>query len=145
MSNYPHIRFFCEFMEDEMNYRIFVEKKMGFNLESIRLKDEIIESFNLNELKDLRIVNIYDIFGIDKKNYEESKKMIFSEMPTDEVYESLEACLDSNIVESEKVYFTFIFESVFTGHRILVWQFFSVQLMMLFHYLFKFYFIFIEV
>lgn len=86
-----------------MNYRIFVEKKMGFNLESIRLKDEIIESFNLNELKDLRIVNIYDIFGIDKKNYEESKKMIFSEMPTDEVYESLEACLDSNIVDSENI------------------------------------------
>lgn len=71
-----------------MNYRIMVSKKDGFNLESKRLKDELVENFKLANLKDLKMINVYDIFDIEKDELEKAKKLIFSEIVTDDVYDS---------------------------------------------------------
>lgn len=72
-----------------MDYRIFVEKKDGFNFESTRLKQELIESFNLKKLEELRLINIYDIFNMNEEEFEKAKKLVFSEMVTDNVYENI--------------------------------------------------------
>lgn len=74
-----------------MNYRIFVEKKSGFNFESIRLFEELKEDFNLKDLEGVRILNVYDIFNIDKEQLDKSKRSIFSEIVTDNVFENFEA------------------------------------------------------
>ena len=73
-----------------MNYRIFVEKKAGFDLEAKRLENELKESLQLKELKKVRLLNCYDIFGIEKSELEEAKKLIFSEVVTDNVSEELD-------------------------------------------------------
>ena len=74
-----------------MNYRIFVEKKPGFDLEAKRLGEELRESLNLTDLKRVRIVNCYDIFSIGKAELEAAKKVIFSEVVTDNVSDVLDA------------------------------------------------------
>lgn len=72
-----------------MNYRIFVEKKNGFNFESIRLAKELKENFNLKNLKNVRLINVYDIFNIEKEELDKAKNRIFSEVVTDNISESL--------------------------------------------------------
>ncbi|WP_101474718.1 phosphoribosylformylglycinamidine synthase [Fusobacterium sp.] len=73
-----------------MNYRIFVEKKEGFDLEAKRLKHELIESLGLSNLHNVRLINCYDIFNIDRTELENAKKVIFSEVVTDRVSDTLE-------------------------------------------------------
>ncbi len=73
-----------------MNYRIFVEKKQNFDLEAKRLENELKESLQLTGLKKIRLINCYDIFGIEKSELEAAKKLIFSEVVTDRVTEELE-------------------------------------------------------
>lgn len=72
-----------------MNYRIFVEKKPGFDLEAKRLENELKESLQLNNLEKVRLLNCYDVFGIESLELEKAKKLIFSEVVTDTVTEEL--------------------------------------------------------
>lgn len=55
------------------NARIFVEKKQGFNVEAISLKETLNHNFNLN-IKELRLLNVYDIFNVDEVLLERAKK-----------------------------------------------------------------------
>lgn len=73
-----------------MNCRIFVEKKQGFDLEAKRLENELKESLQLTGLKKIRLINCYDVFGIERSELEAAKKLIFSEVVTDRVTEELE-------------------------------------------------------
>ena len=73
-----------------MNCRIFVEKKKGFNLEAKRLFSELKEILKIKNLKDVRIINLYDIFNISSNELEKAKQSVFSEVVTDEVYDKLE-------------------------------------------------------
>ena len=70
-----------------LNARIFVEKKEGFNIEAISLKDTLNRNFNLN-IKELRHLKVYDIFNIDEKLLEQAKNVIFSEPVTDNIYDT---------------------------------------------------------
>lgn len=70
--------------------RIFVEKKLGFNLEAKALLNDLHENLGLNEILNVRIVNRYDIEGLDGELLEKAKTLIFSEPPVDDVYEKLE-------------------------------------------------------
>ena len=72
-----------------MDCRIFVEKKSGFNLEAKRLATELKESLKLNTEFEVKILNTYDIFNIEKSELEKAKKNILSEVVTDDVYDSL--------------------------------------------------------
>lgn len=73
-----------------MNYRIFVEKRPGFDLEAKRFENELKESLQLKGLEKVRLLNCYDIFKIDSLELEKAKKLIFSEVVTDIVTEKLD-------------------------------------------------------
>ncbi|MBU5289587.1 phosphoribosylformylglycinamidine synthase [Paraclostridium bifermentans] len=66
--------------------RILVEKKQGFDLEAKHLKCEIEESLHIDGIKSLRLLNRYDIEGIEESVYEKAVRNIFSEPNTDNVY-----------------------------------------------------------
>lgn len=71
--------------------RILVEKRQGFDLEARALKKDLIESLHIDTIENLRILNRYDIEGIDGEVYENAAKTIFSEPNLDIVYhETLE-------------------------------------------------------
>ena len=73
-----------------MNYRIFVEKKSGFDLEAKRLENELRESLQLHGLEKVRLLNCYDVFEVESSELEKAKKLIFSEVVTDTVSEKLD-------------------------------------------------------
>ena len=68
-----------------MNYRIFIEKKEGFNLEAKRLENELKDNFKIK--CSIRLINVYDIFNIEESHLNSSIKVIFSEIQTDNVIE----------------------------------------------------------
>ena len=68
-----------------MNYRIFIEKKEGFNLEAKRLENQLKENFKIK--CSVRLLNVYDIFNIEESKLNNSIKVIFSEPPTDKIVE----------------------------------------------------------
>ncbi|WP_295162868.1 phosphoribosylformylglycinamidine synthase [uncultured Brachyspira sp.] len=68
-----------------MNYRIFIEKKEGFDLEAKRLENQLKENFKIK--CSVRLLNVYDIFNIEENQLNNSIKVIFSEPPTDKVVE----------------------------------------------------------
>lgn len=74
------------------NLRFFVEKKSGFDLEAKRLLEQFREELNISSLKDLRLINCYDLFNLsdNKNNIEKIKKMILSEVVTDNIYENID-------------------------------------------------------
>lgn len=73
-----------------MNYRIYVEKKDGFDVEAKGLLNELKEGFKLERLQKVRILNSYDVFGISEDELLKAKKMIFSEIVMDEVYDEID-------------------------------------------------------
>ncbi len=70
------------------NYRVFVEKKQGFQTESINLLNDITESLHMN-FNELRVINIYDVFNVSSSQIEVIKQRVLSEIVTDEIYTSL--------------------------------------------------------
>lgn len=71
--------------------RVLVEKREGFDIESKALKKDLIESLHINTIDNIRILNRYDIEGIDGEVYLNACKTIFSEPNIDIVYhETLE-------------------------------------------------------
>ncbi len=72
-----------------MKKRIFVEKKEGFRVEAKSLQNDLNLNLRLN-LKNLRLLNIYDIFNIDEALYEKAKYQVFGEIVTDDIIEDLE-------------------------------------------------------
>ena len=71
------------------NYRIFVEKKKGFQTEAISLYNDLVNNL-LVDIKGLRLLNIYDIFNIQESILLKAKKTVFSEIVVDDVYESID-------------------------------------------------------
>lgn len=67
--------------------RLLVEKKQGFDSEAKHLKADLEESLYINTIENLRLLNRYDIQGIENEVYEKSTQTIFSEPNTDNVYE----------------------------------------------------------
>lgn len=66
------------------SYRIFVEKKDRFQVEARSLRDELNENLSLN-LKHLRLLNVYDLFGFTPELLERSRYRVFGEVVTDTV------------------------------------------------------------
>ncbi|MBK5252507.1 MAG: phosphoribosylformylglycinamidine synthase [Peptostreptococcaceae bacterium] len=77
--------------------RIFVEKKKGFDVDAVHLLHDLKRSLNLKKLEGVRIINRYDVAGMDKDAFEQSASTIFSEPNVDNVYyETLEVERDEN-------------------------------------------------
>ena len=66
------------------NYRIFVEKLPRFRVEAESLRRELNTNLNLS-LGDLRLLNVYDLFGFTKELLEKSRYTVFGEVVTDSV------------------------------------------------------------
>jgi len=59
--------------------RVYIEKKRGFDVEADKLYQELKEGMGLPRLKGVRIINRYDVEGIDEETYERAKYAVFSE------------------------------------------------------------------
>jgi len=68
--------------------RLFVEKKKGFQIEAESLKNELNDNLHL-PIKELRLINVYDIFNIDKKLLEKARVSVFSEPVTDHIMDEV--------------------------------------------------------
>lgn len=66
------------------NYRIFVEKYPEFQVEAASLRAELNENLQL-DLKSLRLLNVYDLFGFTPELLEKSRYSVFGEIVTDNV------------------------------------------------------------
>ena len=71
------------------NYRIFVEKHPEFQVEAKSLLAELNENLQL-ELKTLRLLNVYDLFGFTPELLEKSRYSVFGEIVTDSVSDSID-------------------------------------------------------
>jgi len=67
--------------------RIFVERKDGFDLEAKRLHEQCVTLLGIKGISGIRILNRYDIQGLDDSIYAVAKYGIFAEIQTDNVYE----------------------------------------------------------
>ena len=68
-----------------MDKRIFVEKKADFRVKSDSLVKELQHNLQLKTLKDLRIVQVYDVFNLAEDLFARAEKHIFSEQVTDTI------------------------------------------------------------
>ena len=69
------------------NYRIFVEKMPRFRVEAESLRHELNEHLHLS-IHEMRLLNVYDLFGFDEQLLQKSLYSVFGETVTDEVSQS---------------------------------------------------------
>lgn len=82
--------------------RLFVEKKAGFDVEAKGLFNDLKYNLGIEELKTIRIINRYDISGLNEEEYKKVRDLIFAEKTVDNVYEEeLPAINDSKIFAVE--------------------------------------------
>ncbi|MGM9618411.1 MAG: phosphoribosylformylglycinamidine synthase, partial [Oscillospiraceae bacterium] len=72
-----------------MVYRVFVEKKPGLAPEAAGLLADCRSFLGLSGLKRVRILNRYDVEGVDEGLFDYAKTTVFSEPQLDTVYESV--------------------------------------------------------
>lgn len=88
-------------MEKEIIYRLYVEKKQGFNLAAKKLKSDLNRLLRL-KLEDVRIFLRYDVADIQKEDFESAVVSVFSEPPVDNVFfETLPDLKDYEIFGTE--------------------------------------------
>ena len=67
--------------------RLFVEKRVGFDVEAAGLCRELARNVGIAGLERVRILQRYDTEGIPPADYEKAKVLVFSEPPVDDVYD----------------------------------------------------------
>ena len=74
------------------NFRFFVEKKCGFNLESKRILSQFQNDLKITNLNNVRIINCYGLFNLDctENEIEKIKKLVLSEVVTDTISEEID-------------------------------------------------------
>ena len=60
-----------------MDKRISLEKKSNFNIKAQALVKELKHNLQLTSLTDLRIIQVYDVFGLDKTLFERVENISF--------------------------------------------------------------------
>ena len=78
-----------------MVYRVYVEKKSELAAEAKSLKNDLVNLLQIKGLKDLRIINRYDVENIDKELFDYCKGTVFSEPQLDTVSEEIEMNADA--------------------------------------------------
>ncbi|MBW3082435.1 phosphoribosylformylglycinamidine synthase [Bifidobacterium phasiani] len=68
-----------------MVFRVYVEKKPGFDVEAQQLGDELTTILGIGGLDAVRIVNRYDAEGISRELFEQATPTVFSEPQVDVV------------------------------------------------------------
>ena len=72
-----------------MVYRIYVEKKPGYDVEAQQLQSELRSLLGLQHLESLRVLNRYDVEGISEELFDRCINTVFSEPPVDNTYATL--------------------------------------------------------
>lgn len=72
------------------NYRIYVEKRKGFEVEAKSLLGDFKENLQLTNLQNVRLLNVYDLFNITSEDLVKAKESIFAEPATDDVYDEFD-------------------------------------------------------
>jgi phosphoribosylformylglycinamidine synthase len=67
--------------------RLFVEKKLGYNVEGQQLYEDLKENLCMRSLESVRILHRYDVDQISDEAYSKALYTIFSEPPVDYLYE----------------------------------------------------------
>lgn len=68
-------------------FRIFVEKKEGFDIEAGGLLHDLRQFLNIVGLHRVRILHRYDVEGISREQFRQACWVVFAEPPMDTVYE----------------------------------------------------------
>ena len=72
-----------------MVYRLFVEKKQGFQNEANSLKKDLITFLGIKTLQEVRVINRYDVENIDSKLFESAKTTVFAEPQVDNYFSEI--------------------------------------------------------
>ncbi len=72
-----------------MVYRIYVEKKPGYDGEARQLQNELNTLLGISELTGLRLLNRYDVEDIPEELFDQCISTVFSEPPVDNTYLTL--------------------------------------------------------
>lgn len=65
--------------------RIYVEKKENLRLEAAGLLHELRTLVGITSLKDLRLINRYDVEGLDEETFQRAVQTVFSEPQVDDI------------------------------------------------------------
>ena len=84
-----------------MVYRVYVEKKPGLDHEAQSLKNDLVNLLGIERLTNLRLLNRYDVEGIDEALFETAKTAVFSEPPLDNISEALPQAEDAYVFAVE--------------------------------------------
>ena len=71
-----------------MIYRIYVEKKDGFDVARKKVLADVKNVLNI-KLDGMRYLLRYDVEGLSQQDFEKSKSVVFSEPPVDDVFDSV--------------------------------------------------------
>ena len=69
--------------------RIFVEKRDGFDVEASNLMADLRNNLGLTAIEKVRMINRYDISGLEGESFERAKNTILSETNADMVYDEV--------------------------------------------------------
>lgn len=69
--------------------RIYVEKQKGYDIEAQGLYEDLKENLHLSGLTAVRVINRYDVEGIDQDTYEAAKYSVFAEPAIDTAYDEM--------------------------------------------------------
>ena len=67
--------------------RVFVEKKDEFAVEAHGLLADLRNNLGMTGLKNIRIINRYDVMGLSDEEFRMAKELVLSEPPVDSVME----------------------------------------------------------
>ncbi|MBR1531113.1 MAG: hypothetical protein IJ643_03515, partial [Eubacterium sp.] len=68
-----------------MVYRVFAEKKKGFDVEAAGILADLRNNVGITALEELRIINRYDAQGLNKDEFSAAVRQVFSEANQDDV------------------------------------------------------------
>ena len=74
---------------DSKIWRVYVEKKKGFDTESQALYRDLKFNLGIEGIEYIRLINRYDIEGISEREYIAAKHVIFAEPPVDTTYDEV--------------------------------------------------------
>ncbi len=84
-----------------MVFRVYVEKKGIHAVEAKKVFNDLKTNLQVGKLSGVRIINRYDVEGIDEATFESAKNTVFSEPQVDYVYDTLENCEKDVMFASE--------------------------------------------
>lgn len=74
-----------------MVYRIYVEKKKLFSVESAAVLEDLKTALGIKSVTGVRVINRYDAEGLSEENFKAAVPTVFSEPPVDDVFYELPA------------------------------------------------------